>query len=178
MKKLMYLSVAFATFLLASCGGGSNQSNSTEGSSSTEATTTNEPSATPADENSQVSNTINLTGNDQMQFNETSFTVKAGEEITLHMKNIGTLPANAMSHDVVVLPPGSDVTAFGQAATQARELDKLSADLKSKMIVHTKMLGPGEEDEITFTLSEPGEYVFLCSFPGHYPTMHGTITAE
>ena len=172
MKKLMYISVAFATFLLASCGGSSNQNNSSEDSSANEATTANEQSATPA------SNTINLTGNDQMQFSDTSFTVKAGEQITLHLKNIGTVPAAAMSHDVVILPPGSSYTEFGQAATQARDLDKLPADLKDKMIAHTKMLGPGEEDTITFTLSEPGNYVFLCSFPGHYATMHGTITAE
>lgn len=172
MKKLMYLSLAFATFLLASCGGGSNQSNSTEGTSSTDTTTSEGENS-----DNQVSNTINLTGNDQMQFNKTEFTVKAGESITLTMKNIGELPAAAMSHDVVVLKPGSDVTAFGQAATQARELDKLSDDLKAEMIAHTKMLGPGEEDEITFTL-DAGEYPFLCSFPGHYPTMEGTITAK
>src|SRR5699024_1617277 len=98
------------------------------------------------------------------------------EEITLTMKNIGELPAAAMSHDVVILKPGSDVTEFGKAATAARELDKLPADKKDQMIAHTKMLGPGEEDTITFTLSEPGTYPFLCSFPGHYPTMQGTIT--
>lgn len=170
----MYLSVACAAFFLASCGG-NNQSNSSEGSSDTEATA---PEAAAPGENAGASNTINLTGNDQMKFNETSFTVKAGEPITLTLKNIGELPAQAMSHDVVVLTPGSDVNAFGQAITQARELDKLSAEDQGKIIAHTKMLGPGEEDTITFTLNDPGTYDFLCTFPGHYGTMRGTITAE
>lgn len=175
MKKLMYLSVACAAFLLASCGGSSNQSNETNGDSGTEVTTPDQSSTTPGAD-VQVSNTINLTGNDQMQYDDTAFTVKAGETITLSLKNIGQVPAAAMSHDVVVLKPGSDYAEFGKAATVARELDKLSADEKAKMVAHTKMLGPGEEDTITFTLSEPGKYPFVCTFPGHYATMHGTIT--
>lgn len=180
MRKLMYLTVACAAFLFASCGSGNNQNNSTEGTSDTETTSpeanASGTSTTTSDE--AVSNTINLTGNDQMQFNKTSLTVKAGEPITLTLKNIGKLPAAAMSHDVVVLKPGSDVKTFGQAATQARDIDKISDDLKDEMIAHTKLLGPGEQDKITFTLKDPGTYPFLCSFPGHYPTMHGTIVAK
>src|SRR5690606_2215177 len=139
------------------------------GSSDTEATApeATTPEAAP-EANSAVSNTIDLTGNDQMQYNQTAFTVKAGEPITLTLKNVGTLPANAMSHDVVVLKPGSDVNAFGEAATKARELDKLSAAEQSEIIAKTKMLGPGEEDKITFSLKDPGTYDFLCTFPGHY----------
>lgn len=175
MKKLMYLSVACAAFFLASCSGNSNKSNS----SSEEITTTETPSTTTeTNDNNQVSNTISLTGNDQMKYSATAFTVKAGEKITLTLKNIGKLPAAAMSHDVVVLKPGSDVTAFGKAATLARDLEKLSSDVKAEIIAHTKLLGSGESATITFTLSEPGKYPFVCSFPGHYPTMQGIITVK
>jgi|SRR5690625_541580 len=181
MKKLIPLTIACAAFLFASCGGGnSNQGNTTGSESSTETSTeaTAPAEETTAANEDQASNTIELTGNDQMKYNKTEFTVKAGEPITLTLKNIGELPAAAMSHDAVILKPGSDVTAFGQAATQAREIEKMSDDLKDEIIAQTKMLGPGEEDEITFTLDEPGEYPFLCTFPGHYATMQGTITAE
>jgi len=184
MKKLMILSVACATFMLAACGGSSNKSNSsntsTESATSTEASSTGSSSSSEAsssaDQNAE--NTIALTGNDKMQYDKTEFTVKAGEEITLSLKNIGKLPANAMSHDVVVLPPGTDVKKFGTEATKAGDLEKMPSELKDKIIAKTKLLGPGESDTITFTLKEPGKYVFLCSFPGHYVTMNGTITAE
>ncbi len=181
----MILSVACATFMLAACGGSSNKSNSsntsTESATSTEApnssaSSSSDASASSADQNAE--NTIALTGNDKMQYDKTEFTVKAGEEITLSLKNIGKLPANAMSHDVVVLPPGTDVKKFGAEATKAGDLEKMPSELTDKIIAKTKLLGPGESDTITFTLKEPGKYVFLCSFPGHYVTMNGTITAE
>lgn len=179
MKKLMSLSVVCAAFFFASCGSNSNQNNATEANSdnATEATTPQDESSM---DNSQMatSNTINLTGNDQMQYNDTAFTVKAGKEITLTMKNIGKLPAAAMSHDVVVLKPGSDVLAFGKASTIAKDVDNVSDDLKKEIITKTKMLASGEEDTITFTLDKPGKYPFVCTFPGHYMSMNGIITVE
>ena len=54
--------------------------------------------------------------------------------------------------------------------------------MKDQVLAATKLLGPKEEDTITFTVpSEPGEYVYLCSFPAHYIVgMKGVIvvTAE
>ncbi len=182
----MILSIACATFMLAACGGSSNQNNASnnnaEESTSTEAPSNeaagNDAATSESTNDNQEATTIDLTGNDQMKYNKTEFTVKAGQEITIHMKNIGKLPAKAMSHDVVVLKPGSDVKAFGMAATKAGELEKVSDDLKGEIIAKTKLLGPGESDEITVTFDEPGKYPFLCSFPGHYATMNGTITVE
>jgi len=41
--------------------------------------------------------------------------------------------------------------------------------MAAQMIVHSKSLGPREKDTIEFTApTEPGEYDFLCTFPGHY----------
>jgi len=39
--------------------------------------------------------------------------------------------------------------------------------------VYTRMLGGGESDTITFDAPEPGTYIFICSFPGHYQLMMG-----
>ena len=35
------------------------------------------------------------------------------------------------------------------------------------------MIGGGESDTITFDAPEPGTYIFICSFPGHYQLMMG-----
>lgn len=180
MKKLALVTLAFATFMFVACGGGSNQneSNSSE-ETETGAMDDNASAGASQDDSADAGeNVIDLTGNDQMKFNKTDFTVKAGEEVTLKLKNVGELPAEAMSHDAVVLKPGTDFKAFGNAATAAGSISKLGDDEKANIVAETKMLGPGESDEITFTLDEPGEYPFLCTFPGHFMSMNGTITAE
>ncbi len=180
MKKIISLSAICAVLFFASCGSNNNQNNEsdTTGSAATEATTPEE-NATSAD-NAQVTDHINLTGDDQMHYNDTAFTVKAGQEITLDMKNIGKLPAAAMSHNVVILKPGSSIDDFGNDAVNAKDNGYIPTDKKfqDEIIAHTKMLGPGESDQITFTLPSAGKYPFLCSFPGHHLTMRGTITAE
>ncbi|MDE0837988.1 MAG: plastocyanin/azurin family copper-binding protein [Kiritimatiellae bacterium] len=40
------------------------------------------------------------------------------------------------------------------------------------------MLGPGEEDVVTFTAPAAGTYNYLCTFPGHYAVMNGVMTVK
>ena len=89
-------------------------------------------------------------------------------------------PNIAGIHSVEEVPQaGSDVPRFGMAAVAAASSEYIPQDdaNKSLVIANTKLLGPGEEDTITFTL-EAGTYPFLCSFPGHFALMQGTITAK
>lgn len=124
--------------------------------------------------------TLELTANDTMQFDKKTFEVPAGEEITLVFKNVGALPKAAMGHNVVILKPGSDVMGFGAGAVAAAATEYVpeSGPLAEQVVAHTKLLGPGESDTITFTLETAGVYEFVCSFPGHYALMKGTITAK
>ena len=58
--------------------------------------------------------------------------------------------------------------------------DYLKAD-DARVIAHTKMIGGGESDSVTFPVSKlaAGEsYVFFCSFPGHFALMKGTLTVK
>lgn len=179
--KRLFLAPAFAVVLfLASCGGGND---------SDEATTTDTEATAPATEakpgadipginDVAVTDHIELTGDDQMKFDKTLFKVKAGQDVKLDFKNVGTLPASAMSHNVVILLPGTDVQAFGEAAVTAKDSEHIPQNMLSDIVKYTKMLGPGESDEITFKLPEPGVYDFICTFPGHFGTMHGKIVAE
>lgn len=124
-------------------------------------------------------NKIEITADDTMQYNSKAFEVAAGKEVTLVFKNLGKLPKAAMGHNVVILKPGTQPATYGMAAVSAAATEYIPQDDASKALViaHTKMLGPGEEDTITFTL-EPGEYPFVCSFPGHFALMNGVITAK
>ncbi len=121
-----------------------------------------------------------ITGGDTMQFDVTAFEAKAGEEITVTFKNGGNLPKTAMGHNLVILKPGSDLASFAMAAMSATTTEYIPQDDTNKALVvaSTKVLGPGEEEALTFTPTEAGEYPFLCSFPGHFSIMKGIMTVK
>ena len=124
--------------------------------------------------------TIELSANDTMQFDSKAFEVPSGEEITLVFTNKGALPKAAMGHNVVILKPGSDVMGFGAGAVAAAATEYVpqSGPLAEQVVANTRLLGPKETDTIKFKLDAPGEYAFICSFPGHYALMKGIITAK
>lgn len=119
---------------------------------------------------------IEVTGNDQMQFSTKAFEAAAGDTVALTFKNVGTLPVNVMGHNLVILKQGFDKQTFAMAAMQARETDYIPQSMLDQILAHTRILGPGEEEVLTFTAPEPGAYPFLCSFPGHFVIMSGIFT--
>lgn len=123
---------------------------------------------------------IEITGNDQMQFNVKAFEVKEGQKVVLSFKHIGQLPAVAMGHNVVILKPGTAVPAFATKCAPAKDTEYIPQDEESKaqIVAYTKMLGGSESDEITFTAPAPGDYPFICSFPGHFAIMQGVMTVK
>ncbi len=183
MKRLLFVPAMATVLFLASCGGGNESSDSTTTSvdtSTTAASTT--PAETPgADipgiDTVKVTDHIQLDGMDNMKYDKTLFKIKAGQDVKLTFKNIGKLPAEAMSHNVVILAQGTDVQAFGEAAVAAKP-DHIPPAMAADVIAHTKLLGPGESDNITFKIADPGVYDFICTFPGHFGTMKGKIVVE
>ena len=186
MKKLFFVPAVAAMMFLASCGGdNTDKTVTTTDTTATEAPAAEAPAAVeapgsdiPGIKDVAVTDKIDLEGRDDMTFDKTLFKVKAGQEITLTLKNVGKLPAAAMSHNVVILAQGTDEQAFGEAAVTAKATDHIPASMASDVIAHTKLLGPGASDKITFKLPDAGVYDFICSFPGHFGTMKGKIVAE
>ena len=121
---------------------------------------------------------IEITANDQMKFSVAAIEAKAGEQLKVTLKNIGTLPKEAMGHNWVLLKPGTDLNAFAMAAMTAKDSDYVPAAHKDKVVAFIKVLGPKQTADATFSISAPGEYPFICSFPGHYMLMKGTITVK
>ena len=120
---------------------------------------------------------VEMTGNDQMKYNITSFEVPAGSTVRIEMQNIGALPAQAMSHNFVLLKPDTDEMKFALEAAQARSNDFIPESMEKSIIARTQMLGPGETENVEFKAPSPGSYTYLCSFPAHYQSgMAGTMT--
>lgn len=121
---------------------------------------------------------IDLEAGDDMKFSETTFAVPAGQEVTLTLKHTGKMSKEMMGHNVVVLKPGEDVKEYGNEAMKAKAEDYVPEALADKVVAHTEMIGGGASTTINFSIATPGEYPFLCSFPGHYPIMKGIIIVK
>lgn len=166
--------ICVLTVLLFSCAGNPEK----EPAAAQDANTTTheiEPEKAAAPE---LTSTIALEGNDQMQYNQNEFKIAAGKAVTLTLKHTGTLDKNAMGHNFVLLKQGTDVNAFAKKALEAKDSDYIPKSENTSIIAHTKLLGGGESDTITFTVSEKGTYDFVCSFPGHVAMMKGKLIVE
>jgi len=164
MKKIhLPLGALLALSIFTACG---NNEPAATTETTTETTTTTEPAVKEV--------TLNVTGDDQMKFNTTELRVKPGQQVTIILKNIGKLPKESMGHNLVILQPYTDIEDFSKKA-QSAGLDKdyIPESEAEKIVIHTKLLGAGESDTITFTAPDEGEYDFICSFPGHHMSMKG-----
>lgn len=164
--KVSFLALA-AMLALQSCGGKTTEK--------TEETSTTTEETVAVDDT--VSNDITIESNDAMQYSTNELRVKAGE-ITLTLKHTGKMEKTVMGHNLVVLKMGTDINAFGAKAADAKATDYIPASESGSIIAHTKLIGGGESDTITFSITEPGTYDYICSFPGHLALMKGKLIVE
>ena len=124
---------------------------------------------------------IIITGNDAMQFDVKKFQASPEEPLKLTFKNIGSLPKIAMGHNLVILKKGVDALAFGQKvlASGGSVNNALPKSLLGDVLAHSKLLGPGESETIILTApTKPGDYHYVCTFPGHFAMMRGTMEVK
>jgi azurin len=124
---------------------------------------------------------FNVEVNDSMAFQIKEMVAEQScEAITVKISHTGQLPRATMGHNW---------TLSKTADLQGIALDGMSAGLDNnyikpgdeRVIAHTKMVGGGESDSISFSPSgmSPGEdYSFFCSFPGHWAVMQGKFVLK
>jgi len=122
-------------------------------------------------QNNNINNTVIINSNDAMLFDKKIIKVNSGEKVTVTLNHIGKMGKNFMGHNFVLLKKDVDVDDFAQRAIQARDNEYIPEG--DEIIVTTKMLGGGESDTVVFDAPEPGKYIFICTFPGHYQLMQG-----
>ena len=114
---------------------------------------------------------VTIEANDKMKYDVTAIEAKPGQQIVVTLKNVGTTPKFSMGHNFVLLDRivnEQNVMRFLDAASTEAAHDYVPPGNKD-VIAHTKLLGPGETDTATFNAPQvPGDYLYLCSFPGHY----------
>ncbi|PHN01750.1 PVC-type heme-binding CxxCH protein [Flavilitoribacter nigricans] len=110
----------------------------------------------------------------EMKYDTKEITVKAGEMIEIVFKN-----DDFMQHNLIIGQAGT-LEVIGAAA------DKLAADPKGseqnyvpqipQVLHNTRLVNPNETVTLTFKAPDkPGDYPFVCTFPGHWRIMNGVM---
>ncbi|MHB1178011.1 MAG: PVC-type heme-binding CxxCH protein [Daejeonella sp.] len=111
---------------------------------------------------------------DMMQYDNKLFTVKAGQKVTIDFEN-----PDGMQHNLLIIKPRS-LQKVG-AAADAMLRDPKAAEKNyipeiPEILQAIKLLNPEESFQLTFTVpNEPGDYPFVCTFPGHWRGMNGIM---
>ena len=112
--------------------------------------------------------TIELKVGDNMRFTPSVVQAHPGQRVRIVLTGIGKLPA--LAHNVVVLKKGTAPKAFLDKASKAtEETGSIPPAMNDQAIAASALVKPGESAEVTFEAPvEPGEYMFVCTFPGHF----------
>lgn len=113
--------------------------------------------------------TIEIIGMDNMRFDITDFQVEPGEKIRLVLKVESRMPAQVMAHNVAIVESDIDMRTFILESQRASDNEFISPNFEDQVIAKTEMIGGGETSEVIFTVpDQPGNYPFVCTWPGHY----------
>jgi len=115
--------------------------------------------------------TVEIQADDKMRYDVTAFDAQPGQKISVTFKNVGTSPKASMGHNFVLLDrtvTTGNVQKFLENASTQAEHDYVPPSSKD-VLAHSKLLGPNETEVVTFNAPYvAGDYLYLCSFPGHY----------
>ncbi len=111
-----------------------------------------------------------------MKFDKAELTVKAGAKVTLIFEN----KACALMHNFLLLKPGTKDSVGALAdgmLSDPQALAKMYFPTSDNILVKgNKLIALGQTDTIEFTApAEPGEYPYICTFPGHWRLMNGVL---
>ncbi len=102
-------------------------------------------------------------------------TVKAGSKVKLTFTNNDDMP-----HNVVFVSPGAaDEIGKAAMALGLKGPEMQYVPNSPKVLHHTKLIQPGAAETIYFKApSQPGDYMYVCTFPGHYQVMRGVLRVQ
>jgi putative heme-binding domain-containing protein len=109
-----------------------------------------------------------------MRYDKQLIVVEAGKPVAITLEN-----ADAMPHNLAILMPGALEEIGNAAEKMPAEPDaegRLYVPASPKVLHATKLVAPGEKTQLAFSApDEPGDYPYVCTFPGHWRVMFGTL---
>ena len=118
---------------------------------------------------------IVLTTQPGLRYDLDIITVQAGSRIALTFNN-----DDDMVHNVVIVEPNSADQVGVAAMNLGLDADALEyVPHMNEVLYHSSMLQPGQVETIYFVApNTPGEYEFVCTFPGHHISMRGILKVK
>jgi len=112
---------------------------------------------------------------EKMMYDVKELTVKPGKKIRLTFANQDFMP-----HNMLLVKPGkADDIGNKAIALGAKGFDNGFIPESPDIIWHTKLLDHGKEEILDFTApASPGDYPYVCSFPGHHLIMRGVMKVK
>lgn len=111
--------------------------------------------------------TVTITMTDALRFEPDEVEVALGETITFVLDNEG-----AIVHEFVIGDEEYQEHHEEEMQQMAEDGQMMMQDEPNTLVVQ-----PGETGELTWHFTQPGEFLYGCHEPGHYPGgMVGTIT--
>jgi azurin len=110
----------------------------------------------------------------QMKFDVSQFSVAPKEEVEIVLVN-----ADHMPHNLLITAPGAMESVALKAEAMAAQPDAFQKHFvpDTPEVLHaTRLINHEEIARLRFTAPDAeGKYPFVCTFPGHWRTMNGTM---
>ncbi len=110
----------------------------------------------------------------QMQYDRAKIYVEAGKPVEIVFENTDIMP-----HNIVITEPGAMAEVGIAAERMQTEPDAVARHFipESPKVLHAmRQLQPYETDRLYFTApKKPGDYSYICTFPGHWRRMFGVM---
>ncbi len=111
---------------------------------------------------------------ERMLYDKNLIVVEAGKPVSLILIN-----DDAMPHNLVVTLPGAVAEIGPITETMPPDPDssgRLYIPSSPKILHGTKLVEPGQQASLSFVApKEPGDYQYVCTFPGHWRLMVGKL---
>ena len=121
---------------------------------------------------------IKIEGSDMMKYDVAEITLDTScKQTKISLKHAGKLPINAMGHNVVIVEE-KNLSKITQQINFSLGVEKGYLPESEDIILISTMVGGGDTTELEVDMSKLDKtknYVFFCSFPGHWALMKGKI---
>tara|TARA_B100000686_G_scaffold242809_1_gene251618 strand:+ start:32 stop:478 length:447 start_codon:yes stop_codon:yes gene_type:complete len=124
---------------------------------------------------------LSLEANGMMQYSTDKITIESDcAKFKINLKNTGTLDVALAGHNIVISKK-SDFDSLTATVDPSIGIDEGYLPKSEKVIYKTKFLGPDESTTLvidTAKLKSGEEYIFWCSFLGHWGVMNGKLVVN
>jgi len=121
---------------------------------------------------------LEMSSGDLLKFNKRTLTIDSTcPKFTIYFKHEGEMAVKTFGHNVVIVETKNFDKVKSKIDMKLGEESGYLPDM-SEIIAKTAIIGGGADTSVTIdatNLSKDSEYMFFCSFPGHYGAMQGPV---